>query len=172
MRGDDSGRPSGAAAAAGDRGRLEDTLDAIAIRTGGARESVADPALVRLTGPTMLGRENTAGERVVGSLLGLGVDVDAVDADRRRTEEAQTLRGSPIEDIYQPDLGVGSELAVDPFDERERRLMVGAAVEVEDLDQRPAALAHRPSIRQQAATCSALSSSSPCASASSFSTRL
>src|SRR5712691_8023337 len=59
---------------------------------GGVGEGATDPAFVQLTGGAMLGREDTAGERVLASRVAVGVDIDTVDADRRRTEEAQPLR--------------------------------------------------------------------------------
>jgi hypothetical protein len=71
---------------------------------------------------------------VVVATGGAGFDVDPVEADRRRAEEAFALRLLVVRDVAQHDL------RVDPFALQEGRqahahlLVVGAALEVEDLD--------------------------------------
>ncbi|MGH3061894.1 MAG: hypothetical protein ACRDNA_10845, partial [Gaiellaceae bacterium] len=64
-----------------------------------------------------------------------------------------------VGDLDKLDVGLDSKLRCEPLDERSRRLLVRAALEIEDLDARRS---HPPgsSMRQQAATCSALSARS------------
>src|SRR5262249_56341481 len=92
-----------------------------------------------------------------------------IDPNRRGTEEAKPRRGLGVSDLDQLDLRFQSQLGGDLLDRFPRRLVVGAAVEIEDLDPR-ASHPFGPSTRQQAATCSALSANNDSASPSIAST--
>jgi hypothetical protein len=102
--------------------------------------------------------------------LGARLDVPAIDTDSWRAEETPALRGLAIWHFDHRDLGLQPELPRDLGHQLTRLLVIRAALEVEDLHQRPT---HglRPSIRQQAATWSALSASSDSASESISATR-
>jgi hypothetical protein len=99
-------------------------------------EGVADPALIRLPREAGLGSIDTAGQRELMSLAGMGVDILAVDADRWRADKAKTLRLLVARHVDQAQLRLDVELAADPFHQRASALVAGTTVEVEDLDQR------------------------------------
>src|SRR5262249_58934789 len=109
------------------------------------------------------------GEDKVAALVRAGLHVAPINPDGRGAEEAKPRRGIGVSDLDQLDLRLQFELGGDLFDQVPCRFVVGAAVEVEDLDPR---LSHPfgSSIRQQAATCSALSASNDSASSSIAST--
>src|SRR5207247_3091989 len=94
----------------------------------------------------------------------------SVDANGPRAEKTQLGRMFGIRDLDELDRRLDVQLGRDLLDPPARRLVVRAATEVEDFD---AGRSHGfgASIRQQAATCSALSASSEPASSSIRATR-
>src|SRR5438132_7927314 len=104
------------------------------------QERFADPALLRLPDDPGLGSKDAAGERIVGSLLRVRVDVDAGDANGRRAEKAQALCRLLVGNVDEAKFGLDPELAAEPLDERDRGMVVRAPVEEEDLDQRSASV--------------------------------
>jgi hypothetical protein len=117
-----------------------------------------------------VGAVQAAGEDELVPRLDARLDVTAVDSDRGRAQETQVDRSSRIDHLDELDGGLYPELPSDPLDQRPRRLVVGAAVDVKDLDP-GLSQGFASSIWQQAATCSALSASTDCASSSIASTR-
>src|SRR5262249_30052246 len=113
------------------------SLPPVTERVASADQRSAHPALVRLPDDPRLRAEDAAGEPEVGSLPGAWVDVDAADADRRRAEEAQPLRRLPVGYVHQLDPRLEPLLAAQPLDQRERRLVIRAAIEIQHLHQRP-----------------------------------
>src|SRR6266536_2675776 len=150
---------------------IEGSLRLRPARQGSGRrdQCVAQPTLVRLALEAAVGAIDAAGKYELGTLLGAGLDVAAVDADRRRPEETMRLRGLEIGNIDPANGCVETELSYDPLDQLERGLRVRAALERQDFDDR---LRHdSSSVWQQAATCSALSASRASPTSSSINTR-
>src|SRR5262249_35661515 len=69
-----------------------------------SQQRLAHPFLVGLAADAGLGAEDAAGARIVAALRGQRVDVASVDADRRRAEEPQPLRGLLVGHVDQPQL--------------------------------------------------------------------
>lgn len=101
-----------------------------------AEQRLPYPELIRLPGDPGFRLEEAAGERVVSPRFRLRVNVAATDTDRRRTEEAMLLGRRVIGDVDEANLNCDAKLTADAFDERKRRMVVRAAVEIEDLDER------------------------------------
>src|SRR5438093_1460636 len=104
----------------------------------------------------MLGLEEPAGERVIVALRRIRIDVDAQDECSER--DTADPGGEP-----DADPGGGDQRQADATRDRNQSEQADAEVR--------AGLAHCGSMRQQAATWSALSSSSACASSSILITR-
>src|SRR5439155_19263159 len=88
------------------------------------------------------------GERIVASLLCAWVDVDPADTNRGRAEKAQPRRCRLATDLHQAQLRLDPQLAAEPLDQCERRFVIGAAIEIEDLHQRRVAHERLPLMRR------------------------
>jgi hypothetical protein len=97
-------------------------------------EGRSEPVGSRLAGVARRGPVDTAAERIVGALVGPGLDVAPVHADGRGAEEPFRFGLGVVGDLHEPDIRVEAELGHDLPDERCRRLVMRTALEVEDLD--------------------------------------
>ena len=68
-------------------------------------------------------------------LLGVWVDVAAVDADGGRSQEPNLFGGLLAADVDQPDLSVAGKLCANLLDQRDRGVAVGAARSSQHLDK-------------------------------------
>src|SRR6266704_163255 len=102
----------------------------VAIARRARRAEVRDSAQ---STSTALAAVDAAGEGEIAPLLRARLDVDAVDPHSRGTEEAKLDRRVRVGDLDESNLGLDPQLRCEPLDERPRRLVVRAAVEIEDL---------------------------------------
>jgi hypothetical protein len=122
---------------------------------GGCRERLTDQHLSREASGLALAAIDTAGEREIVALFRARLDVAAIDADGGRAEKPEPGCRLGIRDLDHFDRGPDAKLCRDAFDQLEGALVIRAALEVQDLDERLPQLVG-PSNRQPAATCLAL----------------
>src|SRR6266851_3519667 len=95
--------------------RFASWLPPVAGRVSSTDQRSAHPALVRLADDPRLGPENPTGERVVAALLGLRVDIDPSDADRRRPEKAQPPGRLLVGHVHELDPRLDPQFAAEPL---------------------------------------------------------
>jgi hypothetical protein len=101
----------------------------------GCQQGVADPAFGGLTSQPVLKAVQPARDGELGGWLTAGLDVAAVDPDRRGAGEAGTLGRCLVADQAGAQLGIDAQLRADPLHQRQRPSVVGTVADVEHLDQ-------------------------------------
>lgn len=102
-----------------------------------------DPFVRRHSGESIRGLVETALQAVVVAAVGAWVDIGAVDADRRRPEKALRSSVVTLDDAALGDLNVDAFAFQQMREALDQRLMVRAAVEVQNLDRCAVECHHR-----------------------------